>query len=51
MLPHELGVVQVERTRVRLLVRDADFRQVVNQDFGLDLEFSGQLVDADLIWI
>jgi len=51
MLPHKFRVVQVERARVRLLVRDADLWQVINQDFGLDLEFSGQLVNADLIWI
>jgi len=51
MLPHKFRVVQVERARVRLLVRDADLWQVIKQDFGLDFEFSGQLVDADLIWI
>jgi len=51
MLPHQFGMIQVERARVRLLVRDADFRQVIDQDLGLDLEFSGQLVNADLIWI
>jgi hypothetical protein len=51
MLPHKFGVVQVERARVRLLFRDADLRQVIDQDLGLDLEFSGQLVDADLVWI
>jgi hypothetical protein len=51
MLPDELSVVQVERARVRLLVRDADLWQVIDQDLGLDLEFSGQLIDADLIWI
>jgi hypothetical protein len=51
MLPHQFGVVEVERARVRLLVRDADLGQIIDQDLGLDLEFSGQLVDADLIWI
>lgn len=51
MLPHKFSVIQVKRARVGLLVRDADLRQIINQDFGLDLEFSGQLVDADLIWI
>jgi hypothetical protein len=51
MLPHQFGVVEVERARVRLLVRDADLGQIIDQDFGLDLEFSGQLVDADLIRI
>jgi hypothetical protein len=51
VLSHEFGVVQVERARVSLLFGDADFRQVIDQDFSLDLEFSCQLVDADLIWI
>lgn len=51
VLPHKLGVIQVERTRVCLLVRDANLRQIVDQHLGFDLEFSGQLVDADLIWI
>jgi hypothetical protein len=36
---------------MRLLVFDANFREVVNQDFRLDLELPGQLVDADLIRI
>jgi hypothetical protein len=51
MLPRQLGVIQIERTRVRLLVRDADLRQEIDQHLGLDLEFPGQLVDADLIGI
>jgi hypothetical protein len=51
MLAHKFGMVQVERARVRLLVLNAYLRQVIDQDLGLDLEFSGQLVDADLIWI
>jgi hypothetical protein len=51
MLPHELGMGIVDRARVRLLLRDADFRQVLDQDLCLDLEFPGQLIDSDLIWI
>jgi hypothetical protein len=51
MLPHQLGMLQIERARVRLLIVDADFRQVVDQDFRLDLELPGQFVDADLIGI
>jgi hypothetical protein len=51
MLPHKFGVVQVERARVRLLVLDADLRQVIDQHLGLYLEFSGQFIDADLVWI
>jgi hypothetical protein len=49
MLPHQFGVLDVERTRVRLLLGDADLRQVVDQHLGLDLEFPCQLVDANLI--
>lgn len=51
MLPHQLGMVQIERARVCLLVVDTNLRQIIDQDFGLDLKFSGQLVNADLIWI
>jgi hypothetical protein len=50
MLPHQLGVLDVERARVRLLVRDADLRQVFDQHLGFDLEFPCQFVDADLNW-
>jgi hypothetical protein len=39
------------RTRVRLLFRDAIPRQQVNDGFGLDLEFTGQLVDSDLVCV
>ena len=49
MFPHLFGGVHVNRTRVRLLFGDANFRQIVNDDFRLDLELAGQLVDADLI--
>jgi hypothetical protein len=49
MFPYELSVPQIERARVRLLFLDADFRQVVDQHLGLDLEFAGQFVDSDLI--
>jgi hypothetical protein len=51
VLPHELGFIEIERTRVGLFLGDADFRQKVDQDLGLDLEFAGQLVNADLIGI
>jgi hypothetical protein len=51
MLPNQFGVLQVERARMCLFVADADFREVVDQDFRLDLELPGQLVDADLIRI
>ena len=48
---HEFRVFDVERTRVRLLLRDADFRQVLDQDLRLDLELPGQLINPDLIRI
>ena len=49
MFPDELSVLQIERTRVRLLFCDADFWQVVDQHLGFDLELSRQFVDANLI--
>lgn len=51
MLTRELRVFEVERTRVRLLFRDADFRQEIDQDFRFDLEFARQLVNSNLIGI
>ena len=49
MLAHQLGVLDIDRARMRLLLGDADLRQVVDQHLGLDLEFPRQFVDADLI--
>jgi len=37
----------IERTGVRLLLGDAQFRQQLQNDVRLDLEFSSQLVDAN----
>jgi hypothetical protein len=51
MFPHEFGVAQIERARVSLLLVDANFREIIDQDLGLDLELPCQLVDADLIRI
>ena len=42
---------EIERARVRLLFRDADFRQEIDQDFRFDLEFARQLVNSNLIGI
>ena len=36
---------------MRLLLRDAIPGQQVNNGFGFDLEFAGQLVDSDLICV
>jgi hypothetical protein len=44
-------MVEVERTRVRLFFRDTDFRQELDQDFRLHLEFARQLVNSNLIGI
>jgi len=51
MLARKLGVFEIERARVRLFFRDADFRQELDQDFRLDLEFTRQLVNSNLIGI
>lgn len=48
MLPHAVGLIVLNRARMRLLFGDADLRQVVDQDFCLDLEFPREFVDADL---
>ena len=44
MLAHQFRVLQVNRARVRLFFRDTGFREVVNQDFRLNLQFPRQLV-------
>jgi hypothetical protein len=51
MFANEFGMVEVERARVCLLLGYADFGQVVDQDFRLDLELPGQLVNSNLIWV
>ena len=40
--------VDGNRTGVRLLFGNAKSRKKVNDGFGFDLEFAGELVDADL---
>jgi hypothetical protein len=51
MFSRKLRMVEVERTRVRLFFRDTDFRQELDQDFRLHLEFARQLVNSNLIGI
>jgi len=51
MLTNQFRMREVERTGVRLFFRDADLWQVLDQHFGLDLKFPGQLVNSDLIRI
>jgi hypothetical protein len=51
VLAHYFRMLDIERTRVRFLLRDADFRQVLDQDLGLDLKLPGQLINPDLVRI
>jgi hypothetical protein len=51
MFAYEFRFVEVERARVRFLFGYADFGQVVDQDFRLDLKLPGQLVNSNLIWV
>ena len=51
MLAHKFSVRVVDGTRVRLLLGDADLRQVLDQNFCFDLQLSRQFVDSDLIRI
>src|SRR5207253_3385924 len=51
LFAHLLSDVLRNRARVRLLLRDAIPGQQVNNGFGFDLEFAGQLVDSDLICV
>ena len=48
MLPHAVRLIILKGTRVRFLLGDADLRQVLDQDFCLDLQLPSELVDADL---
>ena len=49
MLAHQLGMVQVERARVRFLLGDSDLGQVIDQNFRFDLKFPRKLVNSYLI--
>ena len=51
MLAHEFGVGEIERARVGLLFCDADLREVVDQDLGLDFQLPGQLVNSNLVGV
>jgi hypothetical protein len=48
-LANFLGYVDGNRARVRFFLGDTKTRQKVNDRFGLDLQFTGQFVDSDLI--
>jgi len=51
MLAGQLGVFDIDRTRVCLFLRDADLGQIVDQHLGLDFQFSRQFVNSDLICV
>jgi hypothetical protein len=51
LFAHLLRDVRRDRARVRLLFRHPVPGQQVNDGFGLDLEFAGQLVNSDLIYV
>jgi hypothetical protein len=51
MLARQLGVLDIDGARVRLLFNDADRRQKVDQDFCFDLQLARQLVQPDLFGI
>ena len=44
-------MLEIERARVRLFLRDADLGKIIDQHLGLDFKFSRQFVDTDLIGI
>ena len=45
------GLIVFQRTRMRLLFSDTDFRQILDEHFGLDFKLARQLVDSDLSWV
>jgi hypothetical protein len=49
MLAHNFGVFEIERARMRFLLGYADLGQILDQELSLDLEFSRQFIDSDLI--
>jgi hypothetical protein len=51
LFAHLLRDVRGYRARVRFLLRDAVPRQQVNDGFRLDLQFAGQFVNSDLIYV
>src|ERR1700683_47957 len=49
MLPHQYGVLDINRAGVRLLLGDANLREILDQHLGFDFELPGKLVDSNLI--
>jgi hypothetical protein len=51
VLAHELGMLEIKRARVRLLLGDTNLGQIINQNFRFDLKLSRQFVNSDLICV
>jgi len=51
LFAHLLRDIRRNRARVRLLFRYAVPGQQIDNGLGLDLEFAGQLVNSDLIYV
>jgi hypothetical protein len=51
MFARKLGMFHIDGTRVRLFFRDADLGKVIDQHLGLDLKFSRQFIDSNLICV
>jgi hypothetical protein len=51
MFSGQLGMLDIERARMRLFLRDADLWEKIDQHLGLDLKLPRQFVDANLIGI
>jgi hypothetical protein len=49
VLPHKLGVIEIDRTRVRLLFGDADLGKEFDQYLRFDLQLACQLVNSNLV--
>lgn len=49
VLAGEFGVLDINRTRMGLLFLDANLGEILDQDLGLDLEFPGQFIYANLV--
>lgn len=51
MLANRFGVIEIERARMRLLLRDANLGKILDERFGLDFELTRELVDSNLIHV
>ena len=48
MFPNQLRVLHIERARVRLLLRDADLDQHVEDLFAFDFQLASQIINSNL---